>query len=103
MHHKDLLEEIEEVVASVDAESCRTKKSREKTQLGRLLYSPIDMDRALAAGFRERGWVQRRQDFWVTADERLVRGIAGLQPDKQKEAIEAAGMNPSARTIRPTS
>ena len=95
VHHKDLLEEIEEVVASVDAESCRTKKSREKTQPGRLLYSPIDMNRALAAGFRERGWVQRRQDFWVTADERLVRGIAGLQPDKQKEAIEAAGMNPS--------
>ena len=30
VHHKDLLEEIEEIVASVDAESCRTKKSRER-------------------------------------------------------------------------
>ena len=94
VHHKDLLEEIEEVVGSVDAEGCRTKKSREKTQPGRLLYSPIDMNKALAAGFRERGWMQRRQDFWVTADERVVRGIAGLQPDKQKEAIEAAGHEP---------
>ena len=30
VHHKDLLDEIEEVVASVDAEACRTKKSRKK-------------------------------------------------------------------------
>ena len=28
VHHKDLLREIEAVIASVDAEACRTKTSR---------------------------------------------------------------------------
>ena len=94
VHHKNLLHEIEEVIASVDAESCRTKVSRERTRTGRLLYSPVDMNKAMASGFEERGWEQRRQEFWVTADEKIVRGIASLQADEQKEAIEAAGHVP---------
>ena len=94
VHHEVLLQEIEEVIASVDAESCRTKMSREKTRTGRLLYSPVDMNRDMAAGFERRGWEQRRQEFWVTADEKVIRGIANLPADKQKEAIEAAGQTP---------
>ena len=61
---------------------------------GSLLYSPIDMNKAMTAGFKERGWEQRRQGFWVTADHRIVRGTASLSPDRQKEAIEAAGQEP---------
>jgi hypothetical protein len=94
VHHNDLLQEIEEVIASVDAEACRTKMSREKTRAGRLLYSPVAMNKAMADGFKERGWEQRRQEFWVTADARIVRGIVNLSADEQKEAIEAAGQTP---------
>ena len=67
---------------------------KEKTKPGRLLYSPIDMNRAMAAGFGAHGWEQRRQEFWVTADEKIVRGIATLPAAKQKEAIEEAGQEP---------
>ena len=35
-----LWEEVQEVIARVDASACRTKISREKTMRGRLLYSP---------------------------------------------------------------
>ena len=94
VHHNDLLQEIEEVIASVDAEACRTKMSREKTRAGRLLYSPVAMNKAMADGFKEHGWEQRRQEFWVTADARIVRGIVSLSADEQKEAIEAAGQTP---------
>ena len=41
-----LWDEIIEVIESVDAESCRTKVSRERTRAGRKLYSPIDMNKA---------------------------------------------------------
>ncbi len=94
VHHKDLLDEIEEVIASVDAEACRTKVSREKTKLGQLLYSPHVMNEAIKKGFTALNWQQRRQDFWVTADEKVVRNIASLPAIQQKETIEAAGQTP---------
>ena len=94
VHHRDLLDEIEEVISSVDAEACRTKESREKTKMGRLLYSPKEMNEAIKRGFNEKDWQQRRQEFWVTYDERVVRNIASLPANQQKETIEAAGQAP---------
>ena len=94
VHRKRLWDEIIEVVEAVDAEACKTKVSREKTRKDELLYSPIDMNKAMAAEFAERGWEQRRQGFWATDDDKIVRGIVGLPPDRQKEAIESAGREP---------
>ena len=94
VHHQDLLEEIEEVVNSVDAEACRTKLSREKTRMGRLLYSPVDMNKAMSEEFKTRQWAQRRQEFWVTADAKTVRDIASLPAAQQKQTIEATGEVP---------
>ena len=45
-------------------------------------------------GLREPAWRERRNSFWVTADEKLLRGIHSQTPDEQKAAIEAAGMDP---------
>ena len=94
VHRKELWNEVLEVIESVDAEACRTKVSRERNMVGNLLYSPIDMNRAMAAGFKERGWAQRRQGFWVTAEEKIVRAIVNLSPDQQKVVIEEAGQEP---------
>ena len=94
VHRKELWDEILEIIASVDAEACRTKVSRERTMAGSMLYSPIDMNKAMAAGFKERGWEQRRQGFWVTSEEKTVRAIVNLSPDQQKVVIEEAGQEP---------
>ncbi len=94
IHHRELWDEILEVIASIDGEACRTKVSREKTMAGSLLYSPVDMNNAMATGFKNLGWQQRRQGFWVTSDDKIVRGIANLSPDQQRAAIEAAGYEP---------
>ena len=94
VHRKELWDEVLEVIASVDAEACRTKVSRERTMAGSMLYSPIDMNKAMAAGFKERGWEQRRQGFWVTSEEKTVRAIVNLSPDQQKVVIEEAGQEP---------
>lgn len=94
VHHPDLLGEVEEVIGSVDADACRTKVSKEKTMRGRMLYSPVEMNAAFKKVFEASGWSQRTNIFWVTSDERLLRGIYGLAASEQKSRIEAAGHEP---------
>ena len=94
VHHKELWDEILDVVARVDAEACRTKISKEKTMPGRLLYSPKDMNDMFKASFEELGWKQRRQTFYVTDDEDLMRSIYSRPEEEQKSAIGQAGREP---------
>ncbi|MDE0204479.1 MAG: BglII/BstYI family type II restriction endonuclease [Candidatus Tectomicrobia bacterium] len=94
VHRKALWDEVQDVVAGVDASACRTKISQEKTMPGRLLYSPGDMNKAFREGFRAHQWEERRNVFWVTADERLLRGIHSLPEAEQRQAIEEAGYTP---------
>ena len=94
VHRKRLWEEVQAVIAGVDAWACRTKVSRERTMRGKTLFSPPDMNRAFKDGLQARGWGERRKTFWVTADERLLRSIYGLPEEEQKQAIEQAGHEP---------
>ena len=94
VHRPKLWEEVQEVIASVDASACRTKVSAERTMPGKLLFSPKALNRAFMEGLEARNWAQRKSTFWVTADEKLMRGVQGLPEDQQKRAIEDAGHNP---------
>ncbi len=94
VHHSDLWKEVEGVIGQVDAHSCKTKMSREKTMQGRMLFSPEDMNRAFDHGFNNAGWKERRNTFWVTSDEKILRTIYNHSPDEQKTAIENAGHEP---------
>ena len=94
VHHKSLREEVLAVVDSVDAEACRTKVSKERTKQGKLLYSPIDLNKAISKGFHSLGWEQRRQTFWVTSDEHLMRRVHNLEQEVQKQTITDAGKEP---------
>ncbi len=94
VHHADLWDEIQTAIAEVDAAACKTKRSKEKTMRGRMLYSPTDMNKAFKSIFERLGWQQRRQTFWVTDDEKLMRGVYSQPEERQKEAIAAAGKDP---------
>ena len=94
VHRKQLWDEVKAVIAEVDAMACRTKVSKEKTMPGKMLFSPADMNRAFKDGLKARGWSERRSTFWLTADEKLMRGIYGLSEGEQKRAIEKAGYEP---------
>ena len=94
VHRKPLWEEIQSVIESVNAESCRTKVSRERTMPGRLLYSPTAMNEAFKAEFRDKEWKESRNTFYVAPDERLLRGIYDLSESEQKGRIEQAGYTP---------
>ncbi len=94
VHRHELWREVRDVIAEVDAAVCKTKESKEKTMMGRVLYSPPEMNSAFKAGLEARDWGERRNTFWVTDDEKLLRGIYGRPEHEQKEAIQAAGHVP---------
>jgi hypothetical protein len=91
VHHAKRWAEIQEVIASVDAEKCRTKKSKEKRKGGAILYSPIAINQAMKSGFDGCGWTEQRTSYWVTGDEKLIRKTIHLKPAEQKAEIEAVG------------
>ena len=92
VRHPDLWDEIQEVVSFIDAEACRTKVSKERGMAGKLVYSPIDMNKAFKQGLESKGWTQRRSTFWVTSDEKIMRITAHRPAEEQQEIIEQAGL-----------
>jgi len=56
----DILEEIEDVIAAVDVESHKRKKSKEKTMPGQMLYSPKTMNKAFDERFFSQDWERKR-------------------------------------------
>ena len=57
-----LLQEVEDIIAAVDASHYKTKESEEKTMKGKMLYSPIDLNRSFAEGFESKGWQKKSVD-----------------------------------------
>lgn len=91
VHHPALWDEVVRVVESVDAESCKTKISREKKTPGKRLYSPIDMNKAMSSGFGSRGWKESRTSYWVTRQAALIRKTMHMSAKEQKRVIEESG------------
>lgn len=59
-HFGYLLQEIEEIIAAIDASKCKSKKSKEKTMPGRILYSPIVLNKVFTMEFGRRGWKKEK-------------------------------------------
>ena len=57
---ESLLNEVERVITEVNAEECKTKKSKEKTMPGKILYSPVALNKAFKVGFNKRGWENQK-------------------------------------------
>jgi len=94
VHHPGLWAEIQDTIASVDAEACRTKVSKEIRTRDRVFYSPIDLNLRMKDNFARHGWGERRTTYWVTSDARLIRKTMHMPAAEQKAEIEAAGMVP---------
>lgn len=54
--YPDLLRQVLDAVAAVNADELKTKTSKEKTMPGRMLYNPGALNKAFKAVFEERGW-----------------------------------------------
>jgi len=55
-----LLNEVQEIVSVIDAGKYKSKRSKEKTMKGAMLYSPIRLNKAYKREFKKRKWVSRR-------------------------------------------
>lgn len=92
VHKPHLWKEIRQAIAQVDAAACRIKVSKETRTLDKLLYSPIEMNRAMRKHFGEFGWSEHRTSYWVTSDAKLIRKTMQMKPSQQKAEIEGAGL-----------
>lgn len=94
VHKSYLWDEIKRVIATVDAEACKTKVSKEKTMKGKLLYSPVAMNKAFKTLLAGAEWHESRVSYWVTKNERLIRKTLTMDPEEQKREIHEAGEAP---------
>ncbi len=92
MVHKPILwKEITSVIKHVDAEYCKTKKSKEKTKKGETLYNPKDMNSSFKEKLTALQWKESRIEYWVTKDEKLIRRTFQMDAQDQKREIEKSG------------
>lgn len=94
VHKPKLWKELKAVIESIDAKACKTKISKEKTMVGKALYSPVVMNQKFNDLLSDRGWGESRVSYWVTKDARLIRKTISLPPAEQKLEIEATGEKP---------
>lgn len=94
VHKPALWEEIQDVIATVDAEKCRTKVSKEKRMKEELLFSPIGMNKEFKHFLSAKGWKESRISYWVTRSEKLIRKTLTMSAKEQKKEIEEAGEEP---------
>jgi hypothetical protein len=87
VHKPNLWKEIKEVIKAVDAETCKTKVSKEKGMKGKLLYSPIAMNSSFRRLLRNKGWEESRVSYWVTKSEKLIRKTLTMAPEEQKNVV----------------
>jgi hypothetical protein len=59
---KELME-IKQTITEIDATQYKTKSSREKTMPGKMLYSPIRLNKAFVHSFELKGW-QHNYRVW---------------------------------------
>jgi len=91
VHKPDIWNEIVTVIESIDVDSCKTKISTEKTMKGKLLYSPIDLNKAFRNELHKHNWQESRVNYWVTKEEKLIRKTLSLPYEMQKQEIESHG------------
>ena len=54
--YAELLHEISECIIWIDAESCKSKESQEKTMHGQMLFSPVELNKQFKAYLYPNGW-----------------------------------------------
>lgn len=61
-NHPAELKDVKTAIEKLDAISCLTKESKEKTMMGHLLFSPVDMNNNLKLHLHNSGWTEKADD-----------------------------------------
>lgn len=92
VHHKKLYKEIVDTIQSIDASQFLTKESKEKTMTGKMLYSPIDLNKAFNIKFNKIGWHETRYQYYITTEQKLLQELITLPFDEQKQYLISKGI-----------
>lgn len=84
VHHNSLYKEIERVITAVDAGKYKTKVSKEKTMVGKALYSPTEINTAFKNEFRTLGWEESRYNYYITLDRELMDASVPMSAKEQR-------------------
>lgn len=91
-HHKKELREIEELISSVDASVLKTKISKEKTMKGKVLYSPIELNRKFKELFLKKKWktvrINVRTEVPELGKKYIHKGFREIDAVKNKLGVE---------------
>ena len=95
-HHPNLWREIEGAIKAVDAFACRTKVSKEKTMVGKMLFAPDAMNDRIKEELQSRGWHNpERYDFLLNDDAELTAKMIKerMSLEQQKEFLDQRKKN----------
>ena len=76
--YKKELDEVKQILASIDAKKHKTKKSKERAMRGKVLYSPRSLNKAISDGFLKMKWDKKR----VLCDYPTQYYSKGYEPPK---------------------
>jgi len=91
VHHKNLYDEIIEIITSIDAKRLKNKISNEKTMKGKVLYSPKNINKEFEERFRPKNWNESRYQYYITLDRKLMEESISIPYKEQKEFLMTHG------------
>lgn len=91
VHQKAIWNEIKTVIENVNANNLRKKVSNEKTQKGKKLFSPVEINKAFCKQFKDRNWSEKRYSYLISTDYQEVQEMIPLTFEEQKEYMKSKG------------
>ncbi len=102
VHHKKLYDEFRKIIENIDANVLMTKESKEKTMVGKMLFSPIALNRVFIERFREKGWAESRYRYYLTTERKLMQEIVPLSYEEQRKHLIANGIKNPLSSFKQT-
>ena len=102
VHKKKLYDEIVKAIQSINADEFLTKESREKTMAGKMLYSPIELNKVFNQKFNKLGWNESRYRYYITTERELLPELLSLPYEKQKDFLISKGINEPISSFKQT-
>lgn len=102
VHHNQLYQEIVDIIQGLNASNFLTKESKEKTKIGKILYSPIELNKAFNEKFHNLGWYESRYKYYVTTDQNLLPELITLPFDEQKKFLISKGIKNPISSFKQT-
>jgi len=102
VHYKNLYEEITDTIESIDASKFLIKESKEKTMKGRMLYSPIELNKAFKEKFNKSGWNETRYQYYITTDSKFLPQLLTLPYKEQRHYLISEGVKEPISSYKQT-